>query len=48
LAYFTKGSIHTANNDLDMKKLKEGQQFELDQDIFMFQHGEFVWLDAKP
>jgi len=48
LAYYTKGSIHTANNDLDMKKLKEGQQFELDQDIFIFQHGEFVWLDAKP
>ncbi len=47
LAQYTKGSIHTANNDVDMKKLKDGQQFELDNDIFLYQNGEFVWLDAK-
>ncbi|MEI6506940.1 MAG: hypothetical protein WCO54_00550 [Bacteroidota bacterium] len=47
LAYQSKGSIHTANNDLNMKTLKEGQQFELDNDIFLFQGGNFVWLDMK-
>ncbi len=47
LAYSTKGSIHTANNDVDMKKIKNGDQIELDNDLFLFQHGEFVWLDAK-
>lgn len=47
LAYSTKGSIHTANNDVDMKKIKSGEQIELDNDIFLFQNGEFVWLDAK-
>jgi hypothetical protein len=47
LAYYTKGSIHTANNDVNMKTIKEGQQIELDNDIFIFQHGEFVWLDTK-
>jgi hypothetical protein len=48
LAYSTKGSIHTTNNDVDMKKLKEGQQIELDRDVFIFQGGEFVWMDMKP
>ncbi len=47
LAYVTKGSIHTANDDVNMKTIKEGQQIELDNDIFLFQHGEFVWLDMK-
>lgn len=47
LAYFTKGSIHTAHDDVNMKTIKEGQQIELDNDIFLFQNGEFVWLDLK-
>jgi hypothetical protein len=47
LAYYTKGSIHTANDDVNMKTIKEGQQIELDNDIFIFQHGEFVWMDTK-
>jgi len=47
LAYYTKGSIHTAHNDVNMKTIKEGQQVELDNDLFVFQHGEFVWLDSK-
>jgi hypothetical protein len=47
LAYYTKGSIHTTNDDVNMKTIKEGQQIELDNDIFIFQHGEFVWLDTK-
>jgi hypothetical protein len=47
LAYHTKGSIHTANDDVNMKTLKEGQRIELDNDIFIFQNGEFVWMDLK-
>lgn len=47
LAYHTKGSIHTANDDVNMKTIQNGQQIELDNDIFMFQNGEFVWLDTK-
>ncbi len=47
LAYKTKGSIHTQYNDVDMKKLKDGDQIELDNDIFAFRGGEFIWLDVK-
>lgn len=47
LAFNSKGSIHTANNDLDMKKLKDGDEFELDNDIFVFRNGNFIWLDVK-
>lgn len=47
LAYYTKGSIHTANNDVNMKTIKDGQTFELDNDVFEFRGGEFIWLDAK-
>ncbi len=47
LAFSTKGSIHTANNDVDMKKLKEGQQIELDRDVFLFQENEFVWMEMR-
>lgn len=47
LAYATKGSIHTLNNSVYMKQLKDGQQFELDNDLFEFRGGEFIWIDAK-
>jgi hypothetical protein len=47
LAYYTKGSIHTAHNDVNMKTIKEGQTFELDNDVFEFRGGDFIWLDAK-
>lgn len=47
IAYRTKGSIHTANDDLDMKTLKDGQEFELDNDVFLFKNGDFVFLDVK-
>jgi antitoxin component YwqK of YwqJK toxin-antitoxin module len=47
LAYYTKGSIHTLHNDVNMKTIKEGQHIELDNDLFVFQNGDFVWLDAK-
>jgi len=47
LAYYTKGTIHTANNDINMKTLKSGEEFELDNDIFLFQDGQFIWQDVK-
>jgi hypothetical protein len=47
LAYQTKGSIHTLNNDLEMRNLKNGQIIELDSDIFEFRDGNFIWLDIK-
>ncbi len=47
LAYSSKGTIHTANNDVDMKKLNDGDEFELDNDIFVFRNGNFIWLDVK-
>jgi hypothetical protein len=47
LAYYTKGSIHTSNNSVYMKTLKNGDHIELDNDLFVFQNGEFIWLDAK-
>jgi len=47
IAHKTKGSIHTANDDIDMKTLKDGQEFTLDRDIFIYREGEFIWLDAK-
>ncbi len=47
LAYYTKGSIHTAHNDVNMKTLKEGQMIELDNDVFEFRGGEFIWIEAK-
>jgi hypothetical protein len=30
-----------------MKTLKNGDHIELDNDLFVFQNGEFIWLDAK-
>ncbi|MFI5222414.1 MAG: toxin-antitoxin system YwqK family antitoxin, partial [Bacteroidia bacterium] len=47
VAYRTKGSIHTTFNDVNMKTIKEGDRIELDNDIFIFQNGDFVWLDMK-
>lgn len=46
LAAHTKGSIHTANNDVYIKALKEGQEVTLDNDIFIWESGTFVWVDT--
>lgn len=47
LAYATKGSIHTATNDVNMKTLKNEQEIELDNDTFLFRDGEFIWQDLR-
>ncbi|MFA6261212.1 MAG: hypothetical protein WC760_07090 [Bacteroidia bacterium] len=47
LAHHTKGSIHTFYNDVDMKTLKDGDEFELDNDVFTFRNGNFIWLDVR-
>lgn len=47
LALSTQGSIHTARNDVDMKTLKENDEIELDNDIFIFRNGSFIWMDVK-
>jgi hypothetical protein len=47
LAYRTKGSVHTANNDVDMRTIRDGQQIVLDKDVFEFRGGEFIWLDVN-
>ncbi len=46
IALQTKGSIHTLQNDVVMKKLKEGDEFTLEKDIFRFSAGQFIWVDA--
>lgn len=46
IALQTKGTIHTANHDIDMKKLKDGDEFNIDKDIFRFSGGQFIWVDA--
>ncbi len=46
IALQSKGSIHTLQNDLEMKKLKEGDEFTLEKDIFRFSAGQFIWVDA--
>ncbi|MDZ4666347.1 MAG: hypothetical protein SGJ00_00545 [bacterium] len=46
IALQTKGSIHTAINDIDMKKLKDGDEFVVDKDIFRFSGGQFIWVDT--
>lgn len=46
LVAHTKGSIHTANNDVYIKALKEGQEVQLDNDIFIWENGTFVWVDT--
>ena len=47
LAIQTKGSIHTANNDVYIKNLKEGEEIMLDNDIFIWQNGDLVLVDVK-
>ena len=47
LAIHTKGSIHTANNDVYIKQLKEGDEVALDNDIFVWEHGELVLVGVK-
>ncbi len=46
IAYQTKGSIHTANTDVDMKKVKEGDEVIIEKDIFKFKNGQFEWVDV--
>ncbi len=46
IALQTKGSIHTATNDVDMKKLKEGDEFVLGKDVFRYSGGQFVWIEV--
>jgi hypothetical protein len=47
LAYHTKGSIHTVNNSVYMKTIKDGDRFDLDNDVFELRGGEFIWLDVR-
>lgn len=47
IAYQTKGSIHTSNHDIDMKILKDGDEFIIDNDIFRFSGGQFIWVDTN-
>ncbi len=47
LAVHTKGSIHTAKNDVYIKNLKEGDEVTLDNDIFIWQNNTLVWVEAK-
>jgi hypothetical protein len=47
IAYQTKGSIHTNNQDIDMKKIKEGDEFTVEKDIFRFSGGQFIWVDTN-
>lgn len=44
IAYLTKGSIHTANADLEMKTLVDNTEITIDDDIFLFRNGEFAWV----
>jgi len=46
IAYQTKGSFHTISNDVDMKKLKDGDEFQVDKDIFRLSGGNFIWVDT--
>ena len=45
LALHTKGSIHTTNTDVDMKKLKDGDDVLIEKDVFKFKAGQFEWVD---
>jgi antitoxin component YwqK of YwqJK toxin-antitoxin module len=45
LALHTKGSIHTTHTDVDMKKLKEGDEILIEKDLFKFKAGQFEWVD---
>jgi len=46
IAFQTKGSFHTTSNDIDMKKLKDGEEFQVDRDIFRLSGGNFIWVDT--
>lgn len=46
IALQTKGSIHTSVNDIDMKKIKDGDEIIIDKDIFRFSGGQFIWVDT--
>jgi hypothetical protein len=46
LALQTKGTIHTSSHDIDLKKLKEGEEFVIDKDIFRLSGGQFIWVDT--
>lgn len=46
IAFQTKGSFHTTSNDIDMKKLKDGEEFQVDKDIFRLSGGNFIWVDT--
>jgi hypothetical protein len=46
IAYQTKGSIHTLKTDINMKTLVNNTEFTIDEDIFQFKNGEFIWLDV--
>ena len=46
IAYQTKGSIHTLNTDVDMKKIKDGDEVIIEKDIFKFKNGQFEWVDV--
>lgn len=45
IALQTKGSIHTSNNDVDMKKITEGDEIIVGKDIFRFSGGQFIWVE---
>jgi antitoxin component YwqK of YwqJK toxin-antitoxin module len=47
IALHTKGSVHTLSDDVNMKTLKDGDQFELENDVFLFEAGRFIWLEQK-
>jgi hypothetical protein len=47
IAHQTKGSIHTNNQDIDMKKIKEGDEFTVEKDIFRLSGGQFIWIDTN-
>ncbi|GAB1447333.1 hypothetical protein MASR2M44_03260 [Bacteroidota bacterium] len=46
LAYATKGTIHTTHTDIDMKKIKDGDEIIVEKDIFKFKNGQFEWVDV--
>jgi antitoxin component YwqK of YwqJK toxin-antitoxin module len=45
LALHSKGSIHTTNTDVDMKKIKDGDEILIEKDLFKFKAGQFEWVD---
>lgn len=41
----TKGSIHTSQHSVFFKQLKDGDEFVLDNDVFVYRNGEIVWVE---